>query len=187
MANDCCGVIRVVAKDKSVIDRLYNIFNYEDAEYHLYGCRYCSRLDNGIEEYGFWRSDFEVCGRYACSPFFYEENDENKLLIKEYPRKADGSFDTEHPIFGTSHITNLSYLSEELGFGCELYSEETSCGFCEHFLIDHNGEFVYNEVGDLSEVIPPNKNTKSDNDADIEYTYGIDGYMNFSNTKEIYR
>lgn len=185
--DECYGVIRVVSKDKATIDRLYKILNYKDSEYHLYGCRDCERLDNGIEENGFWRSDFEIVGRCSCAPFIYEEDNENKLYIKDYQRREDGSYDMDKPIYGSSHITNLCVLAQRLGFGCELYDEQSECAFCEHFAIDHNGEIVYAEDGDYNEVFPLDENGEPNYDAECKFVYGIDGYMDFSKAEEIYR
>lgn len=70
MANDCCGRLMVVAKDKETIDRLYKILLYEDSEYCLSGCRYVEmelkpRLKNDL-----WYALFDVSGAWNCSKFF---------------------------------------------------------------------------------------------------------------------
>lgn len=185
MANDAFGTMRVVAKDKATLERLENIMNYKDSEFFVYRVRAFARLGDGFQKDGLFAQDYEVDGAWDCQHFFSKAEDEKELLVKGFEKGADGRENPEKPIYGTAHLTNLVNLSQKLGFGCELYSEEPNSCFCEHILCNHLGECNI-ETGDYDEKYPLDEDGEPDENAEPEIVYGIDNFNDLSYPNEIY-
>ena len=185
MANDCCGTMRVVAKSKDTLARLVKIMTYKDDEYFVSRVRGFSELTKPFEKDGLWIQDFEVDGAWDCERFFSTTENKNELVIIGYEKDENGETDGDKPIYGTAHLTNLVKLTEALGFGCELFSEEPNCGFCEHILCNHLGECNV-ETDDLDVKYPLDEDGNEDDTAEPEMVYGIDGFYEYSYPNEIY-
>ena len=167
MANDCCGVLKVVSKNKDVIERLKKIFNYEDDEYCLYRVRNFEE-EGGMYEDGEWFvQDFFIDGAWSCEPFLnYGNNPEDKLVI-DFEKDDNGQKDYTKKIYGRAHFTDLSHLAKVLGFGCEFWTEEPGMMFAEHGLVNCDGHYEY-DTADY-EISYPEKE-----DGDYDYDHPIE-------------
>jgi hypothetical protein len=176
MANDCCGRLKVVAKDKETIDRLYKILQYEDNEYCLSGCRFVEmtitpRLD---EDNNLWYAFFDVSGAWNCSRFF--DNGD---------RPTEKLYDREKQYYVNAHYTDLTHLAEKLNFGCELFACEAGNAFCEHCAVDHFG--TYNTESDEYRLdFPKDENGEEDFDAKPTEIIGLSNFMEFADCEQIY-
>lgn len=185
MANDCSGVLRVVSKNRETLDRIFKILNYEDDEYCLYRCRYVNKFGDTYEEDGLYVQDFAVSGAWSCSPFFdYGEHTEMRL-IAGYEKNEDGTTDFNKPIKGSAHFTDLCHLAKVLDFGCELFASEGGVGFCQHCIVNHEGEYDYEE-DNYSEIYPEDEDGEPIYDEEPEEDYGSMDFMKFSSVEEIY-
>ena len=70
MANDACGNLKVVAKNKKTLDRIFKILSYKDNEFCLYRCRDVQKEGEPFKDGKFWVQDFYVDGAWSCNPFF---------------------------------------------------------------------------------------------------------------------
>lgn len=185
MANDCYGTMRVVAKSKETLARLEKIMTYKDDEYFVSRVRGFSECGKPFENDGLWVQDYEVDGAWDCEQFFSTAENKDELAVVGYEKGDDGREDWDRPIHGTAHLTNLVKLTEALDFGCELFSEEPNCGFCEHILCNHLGECRV-ETDDLDVKYPLDEDGNEDDTAEPEIVYGIEGFNEFSYPNEIY-
>lgn len=185
MSNDAYGTMKVAAGKKETLDRLLRIMNYEDDEYYVDRVRLFAELGEPYEKNGLWCQDFEVDGCNDTEHFFSIEEDKGKLLVTGFEKKPDGSKDYDRPIHGTAHLTNLVELAKALDFGCEVFAEEPNCGFCEHILCDHLGD-VNVFTDDIDYKYPLDEDGKENEDAEPEVVYGITGFNDFSDEKDIY-
>jgi hypothetical protein len=154
--------MRVVAKDKAVLERLNRILKNEDEEFALAENR--GSLTAIISKDGeFFVSDMFVDGAWDCSEFLYHDDNPSEKVVKDMVWNPDrNDYDTT---YGTAHYTNLPHLAKTLGFGCEAWTSEPGCGFCEHWTVDHNGQFEYDK-GEYSVEYPEGEDGKPDMDAD---------------------
>lgn len=186
MSNDCCGVLKVIAKNKETLERIKNILNYEDDEYCLYRCKYAEPMGDAYEENDFWVQDFDVCGAWSCDTFFHYGNNEDEKVVVGCELGENGIDDYTKPIYGKAHFTDLCYLAKVLDFGCELFASESGCCFCSHHLTNHNGEMVYDEVGEYNMIYPEDEDGEPNYDDEPEEEFGIEGFMGFCSADEIY-
>ena len=177
MSNDCTGVMRVVSKNKETIERIVKILNYEDSEYALYRCKYAQKLGVMEEDGDFFVQDIEISGAWTCDQFFFYGDNPNDKVLEDV---VDGK-----KVYGTAHFTDLCHLATVLDFGCELFSEEWGCGFCDHFELNHNGE-IQHENGDFEANYPEDENGEPNYDAEPDLCYGIDGYGEYCDNDCIY-
>lgn len=175
MANDCCGRMKVVAKEKETIDRLYKILQYEDSEYCVSGCRFVEMsLEPRLDDNNLWYAFFDVSGAWDCSRFF--DNGD---------RPTEKLYDREKQEYGTAHYTDLTHLAEKLNFGCELFACETGNAFCEHCAVDHFGCY-YTESDDYRLEYPKDENGEEDFNAEPTEIIGLSNYMEFADCEDIY-
>ena len=187
MANDCCGVLKVVSKNRETLLKVRDILEYSDDDYCLYRCRYSQPMDKEpFKDGDYWVWDFDVSGAWSCNPFFtYATEGNNDKLIEGYEKDENGRENYDKPIYGTATFTNLCNLAPILDFGCELYCSEPGMGFCQHFTVTHNGEY-HEEDGDYTLDYPEGEDGEPDYDQEPTEEFGIDGFMNFSFADEIY-
>jgi hypothetical protein len=164
-----------VSKDKSALERLIKIMRYEDEEYYIYRC--FSAVDNEIEENdGLYSVLIDGDVAWSCRRWFEGKEDVNDKIVLKYD-------DDMKEIYGTSHYISLDLLCEKFGIGVELFSEESGNCFQEHYLVNHEGEIVFNEsVEWTQEWYDENNNLL---DKPIEKG-GFEYYLNFSGIEEIY-
>lgn len=186
MANDCIGTLKVVAKDKGALKRVFKILNYEDEEFFLSRCRECSAPSDPYEENGFWVQDFEVDGAWNCGRFFATDEKIDEKRILDYEKDANGKRDFNNPIYGTAHLTNLCAVAKALDCGFELYASECGCCFWEHYSANHNGDLVVAESGDYNITYPEDENGEENYDEDPTEEFDIDYYGEFANAEKIY-
>ena len=183
MANDCYGTMRVVAKDKSVLERIFKIMQNEDKEFTLAKNRGTTQMTPITQNGEFFSCDMDVDGAWDCSEFLYHDDDPKKLecISQIYVPEKNGY---EYK-YGTAHYTNLPHLAKTLGFGCEAFTTEPGCGFCEHWAVDHNGNFNYDE-GAYSLEYPEGENGEPDYDAEPKEEIGLDNFMEFNEAGDIW-
>ena len=163
MANDCCGVLKVVSKNKDVIERLKKIFNYEDEEYCLYRVRDFQDYEGMYEDGDYFVQDFIIDGAWSCEPFLnHGDCPDKKLCLKEVYN--DGKWEKE---YGRAHFTDLSHLAKVLGFGCEFWTEEPGMMFAEHGLVNCDGHYEY-DTADYEISYPKKEDGHYDYDHPIE-------------------
>ena len=191
MANDCCGTMRVVSKDKKAIERLRAIINYEDPEYFCYRCRAFDLVEDVDEIDGFYVADFAFDVAWSSEPWFDNGDHPDKLIVNDYEKNSNGTKKidpmTNEPIaiHGTAHLTDLNTICKVLKIGLELYSTEPGCCFCEHRSINSEGETIWNETDDYNLVYPENENGEPDYDKEPEEQTDMD-LWNFGTPDEIY-
>ena len=160
MANNCPYNMRVVAKDKAAIERLYNIMRYRDSEYYLYRV-FSVEKDETEEDGDLFVADFFGDVAWGCSPWIYDETDKTK-------KSATGA-----------HYSNLLEICADLNVGVEIFAEEEGIGFQQHFRVDRRGEIDISESADWS--------CEYNEDGEpISQTGGLEGYMDWSYCSEIY-
>jgi len=183
MANDCCGTMRVVAKDKSVLERIFKIMQNEDEEFILAKNRGTIEMTPIKQDGEFFTCDMDVDGAWDCSEFLYHEDDPKKLkcISQTYvPEKKDYVCE-----YGTAHYTNLPHLAKLLGFGFEAFTTEPGCGFCEHWSGNSEGEFDYDKA-EYSLEYPEGEDGEPDYDAEPEEEIGLGGFMDFCDPESIF-
>lgn len=178
MANDACGNLKVVARNKETLDRIFKILSYNDDEYCLYRCRDVQKNGEPFKDGGFWVQDFFVDGAWSCNPFFNHKDNPNEKLIIGYEKDEQGMDDFDKKIYGTAHFTNLCHIAKILDCGFELYDNEPGCCFWEHFMCNHNGELVCDESGKYD--------LDYGNNGEPVEEYDIDYYNDFAFSDEIY-
>lgn len=185
MSNSCCGILKVVSKNEKVFERLEKILNYKDDEFCLYRCKFAEMINKPFKDGEYWVCDFSVDGAWSCRPFF-ENGDcvESKLVIG-YEKTDEGHANFNKPIEGTAHFTDLCHLAKVLDFGCELYASEMGCEFCEHFIVNHEGEYDCEE-GEYRCIYPEDENGEPIYDEEPEEEFDIENFMEFSFSDEIY-
>lgn len=175
--------MKVVAKDKAVLERVFKIMQNEDEEFILAKNRGTNEMYSIKEENGFFSCDMDVDGAWDCSEFLYHEDDPKKLKVVEQvynPEKKD--YDCK---YGTAHYTNLPHLAKLLGFGFEAFTTEPGCGFCEHWCGNHLGEFDYDKA-EYSLEYPEGEDGEPDYDAEPNEEIGLDGFMEFGDSEYIF-
>lgn len=185
MSNSAFGVIRVVAKSKDTLDRLEKILTYKDNEFFVYRCSFFGAFSCVSEHNGLFVRDYEIEGANDCEHLFASEEDKDDLLFLGYEKDENGQENLEKKIYGTAHRTNLVELAKTLDFGCELFSEEPSCAFCEHILCNHLGE-VDVELGDYIEEYPLDENGEPDESAEPTISHTIQNFNELGEAGEIY-
>lgn len=183
MANDACGNLKVVAKDKNTLDRIFKILSYNDEEFCLYRCREVQTSSLPYKDGEFWVQDFFVDGAWSCSQFFNHGDNPNMKLVIGYEKDSNGRDDYDKKIYGTAHFTDLCHIAKILDCGFELYDNEPGMCFWEHFSCNHNGELTCDESGkyELSQI------ENDDGDViDNHEDYDIDYYNDFAFSDEIY-
>ena len=143
MSNDCCGNLKVVAKNKETLDRIVKILKYEDSEFGIYRCKDAQDSES-YKDGDLWVKDIFVDGAWNCQQFFnYGNRPNSKFVVK-----------TENGKEITAHYTDLCYIAKTLDCGFELYSTEPGMGFCEHLacnrfgkMIDESSDYECDEFG----------------------------------------
>jgi len=150
MANDCCGTMRVVAKDKSAIDRFEKIMQYEDDEFFCYRVFEFERTSIA-KEGDLWVAEFSIDVAWSSHTWFHDKDKPNEHIIKGYEKTKvtlpSGEVitrdDWTKPIHGTAHYTSVAHLCKVLKIGVELWTTEPGCGFEEHAMVDSLGRMKY--------------------------------------------
>lgn len=136
MANNCFYQIKAVAKNKEALERLVQIMQYKDSEYFIYRCFEAEA--NIYKDGDFYVADISGDVAWSCSKWFATEENKGELIVLEY----DNEF---NPTYGTAHYISLDLLCKKFGIGIELFSEESGFQFQEHYLVNSNGDFEFNE------------------------------------------
>lgn len=153
MANDCCGTMRVVAKDKPAIERFERIMQYEDDEFFCYRVFQFERAEM-FEENGLWIAEYATDVAWGSDKWFRDSDNPNKKIRIGYNKKTyhreDGTSyvadDWDSPVYGTAHYTSVTHLCKVLGIGVELWTTEPGCGFEEHAMVDSLGRMKYDSA-----------------------------------------
>lgn len=148
MANNCTGFMKVVSKDPKVFARLVRILDSEDSIYVLRGSDGCTAMSPVTGRGGLYAALFSLCGRWSCEQFVTQKDAPDDKVVVEY--SYDGATGETSCRYGTAHYTGLPFLAKKLGFGCEAWTCEEGCGFCEHWRIDHTGFMSVFETGNYS-------------------------------------
>ena len=131
MSNDCCGNLKVVAKNKETLDRIVKILKCEDSEFGIHGCKGVDDSES-YKDGDLWVKDIFVDGAWNCQQFFNYGNCPNsKFVVK-----------TENGKEITAHYTDLCHIAKTLDCGFELYSTEPGMGFCEHLACNRFGKMI---------------------------------------------
>lgn len=157
MANDCCGTMRVVSKDKGAIERFERIMQYKDDEFFCYRVFEFERTSIA-KEGDLWVVDYATDVAWGSDKWFHDEDNPYKKIRIGYNKKTyyreDGTSyvadDWNSPIYGTAHYTSVTHLCEILKIGVELWTTEPGCGFEEHAMCDSIGRMKY-KTADYSE------------------------------------
>lgn len=181
MANNCCGVMRVVSKSKETIDRFERIMHYEDGEFFCYRVFQFEKCDETYEDDGFYYADFATDVAWASDKWFYDEDDPNVKIVIDYTKDGDPK-----PIYGTAHRTSVTHLAAALGFGVELWATEPGCGFAEHATCTSQGDFRY-ETEKYAETYPEGEDGETDYCAEPTVFNGFGSeFGDFMSAEEIY-
>ena len=184
MANDCCGVMKVVAKNREAIKRLFEIMDYKDPEYFCYRVRGIgipcnSDLEAAIKQDGdLFVCDFETDAAWSSERWFNGEENPECLVCTGYDKQMK-------EIYGTAHIISIDRLCKKLGLAVELYATEPGMCFCEHFLVNHDGDVITNDSADYVLVYPEGADGEPDYDQEPEEQTDMD-LWNYSSAKEIW-
>lgn len=157
MANDCCGTMRVVSRDKGAIDRFEKIMQYRDDEFFCYRVFEFERTSM-FEEDGYLVAEYSTDVAWGSDKWFRDsDNPDEKIRIgynkKTYYREDGTSYvadDWDSPVYGTAHYTSVTHLCKALGIGVELWTTEPGCGFEEYAIVDSLGRMTY-QTADYSE------------------------------------
>ena len=143
MSNDCCGNLKVVAKNKETLDRIVKILKYEDPEFGIYRCKVAQDSES-YKDGDLWVKDIFVDGAWNCQQFFNYGNCPNRKFVVK----------TENGKEVTAHYTDLCHIAKTLDCGFELYSIEPGMGFSEHLacnrfgkMIDESSDYEYGDDG----------------------------------------
>jgi len=172
MANNVHYYIKAVAKDKSSLERLYKIMNYEDSDYCLYRVRgataidhdECFDCDGSDEEYLNWL-DADMSEPVAVQDAIYEDEGDGYIQDDDYLAyfcliimgdvawSASPWFNGEDKPEeladnGTAHLTSLNVIAKELGVGIELWGHEEFSTFQQHFIMNAKGKMAVAETKD---------------------------------------
>ena len=184
MANDCCGIMKVVAKNPDSIKRLMSIMKYEDPEYFCYRVRDVGvqgniPLDKAIEKDGdLYVCDFETDAAWQSGPWFDGTDDPGRLVVTGYGKGMK-------EIYGTAHLISIDRLCKKLGLAVELYATEPGCSFCEHYLVNHVGDVIISDIADYELVFPDGEDGEPDYDQEPKEETDMD-LWNFASPSEIY-
>lgn len=164
MANNCCYSMRAVSRSKENLERLVSIMKYKDNEFFIYRC--FSAVDEEIQEDGNLNSLMIIgdCA-WSCEKWFESKEDFNDISKTN------------------AHYITLDLLCKKLDIGIELYSVETGNCFQEHYLVNHNGEFIYNESVEYYENWADEKGNEL---VEPIPTGGFDDFEVFASAEEIY-
>ena len=180
MANYCRGILKVVTKNKDVIERIKRIFNYEDDEYCLHHVHDFQDYGEMYEDGDYFVQNFIIAAPWLCEPFLnHGDFPDKKLCIKKVYK--DGKWNRE---YGTAHFTDLSHLATVLGFGCEFWTEDGMM-FAEHGLVKSDGHYEY-DIADYEISFPKKKDGDYDYDNPIEKSGFGEGWKDWMYAKEIY-
>ena len=131
MSNDCCGNLKVVAKNKETLDRIVKILKCEDSEFGIYRCKDADDSES-YKDGNLWVKDIFVDGAWNCKQFFnYGNRSDSKLVIRSENGKEI-----------CAHYTDLCHIAKVLDCGFELYSTEPGMGFCEHLACNRFGKMI---------------------------------------------
>ena len=164
MANNCFYTMNAVAKDKAVLERLLDIMNYRDNEYCIYRC-FSADMVGETEEDGFYRMEISGYVAWSCTHWFDHE--------EELGNKGSTG----------AHYVTLDILCRKLGIGIELFSEECGCQFQEHYMVDHNGNVLWNERVEWTQEWEDEDGNELDEPIE---TGGFDYYCQFDDSACIY-
>jgi hypothetical protein len=164
MANYCRYSLVAVSPKKESLEKLISIMKYKDDEFYIYRC--FSAVDEEIDKDNELYTVMIVgdCA-WSCERWFESTEDFNDISKTN------------------AHYITLDLLCKKLDIGIELYSVETGNCFQEHYLVNHEGEFIYNESVEYYE----NWADENGNElVDPIPTGGFDDYEVFASAKEIY-
>ena len=150
MANDCCGTMRVVSRDKGAIERFEKIMQYKDDEFFCYRVFEFERTSIA-KEGDLWVAEYSTDVAWSSDKWFHDSDNPKEKIISGYNKKTyyreDGTSyvadDWDSPIYGTAHYTSVTHLCKVLGIGVELWTTEPGCGFEEHAMADSLGRMKY--------------------------------------------
>ena len=186
MANDCCGTMRVVSKDRGAIDRFEKIMQYKDDEFFCYRVFQFSRFDEYIDG-EFYVADFSTDVAWGSDKWFQDSDEPKERIVIGYEKKViavcpDGSErtckDYDKPIYGTAHYTSVTHLCKVLGVGVELWTTEPGCGFEEHAICDSLGRMSYSTAEYREEC--------TDDGEVIGEKHGFENFGDWLSASEIY-
>lgn len=177
MANDCFYSMIAVSKDKSALERLIKIMEYKDDEYFIYRCFSVSNGENIEKENDYYYVDITGEVAWSCTHWFETKEDKDCLIALGWDKE------TGKEINGTAHYISLDLLCKKLGIGVEVFSQESGCCFQEHYLVNHDGTFVFNESTNWELNWCDENGDELDEPIEIG---GFDYYEEFSSVEEIY-
>jgi hypothetical protein len=164
MANCVPYTLKVVAKDKEILERLFKIMNYHDKEYYIYRV-----YDVDVEE-----DEPEFVNGYYVQTFFGNVAWGASPWINDKEDKEDKESETG------AHYTTLVELAKKFDFGFELFYCDEKMMYQKYWRVNHLGHVVDAEYVDNWEV------TTNDETGEIEETGGLDYYEEFSEPKEVF-
>lgn len=174
MANICFYKMKAVAKNKEALERLIKIMQYRDSEYFIYRC--VKAEVNIYKDEDFYVADISGDVAWSCSEWFATQENKDELLVLDYDFK-------DSTIYGTAHYISLDLLCKKFGIGIELFSEASECQFQEHYLVNSNGDFVFNECEHWEQEWYDENDNLLNNPIE---SGGIECYGCFNYPKEIY-
>lgn len=181
MANNCCGVMRVVSKSKGTIDRFERIMLYKDEEFFCYRVFQFEKMDDTQKDGDLYYADFLTDVAWGSSKWFFDKDSPDELIVLGHENN-----DWSKPIHGTAHYTSVTHLAAVLGFGVELWASEPGCGFAEHATATSKGESNY-ETKEYTETYPKDENGDEDYSEEPTVHNGFgDEFDVFSSAEEIY-
>lgn len=187
MANDCCGTMRVVAKDKSAIDRFEKIMQYEDDEFFCYRVFQFERFDDALYDGdGYWVAEYSTDVAWGSDKWFHDDDSPYEHIVKGHKmvkvKLSNGKEvereDWDNPIYGTAHYTSVRHLCEMLKIGVELWTTEPGCGFEEHATCDSLGRIDY-KTAEYSEEY-------TDDGEFVGEKHGFEDFGDWLSASEIY-
>lgn len=163
MANCAPYTLKVVAKDKATLERLFKIMNYKDAEYYIYRV-YDVDVSEDEPEFidGYYVQTFFGDVAWGASPWITDKEDKENV-------SETGA-----------HYTTLVELAKKFDFGFELFCCDEAMMFQEYWRVNHLGRVVDEEHVDDWEV------ATNDETGETEETGGLDYYEEFSEPKEVF-
>ena len=172
MANCCLYEMCAVSKDENALKKLLDIMQYKDNDYYIYRC--WSAEGEIYKDGDYYIVNLTGDVAWSCSNWFGSVEDKNDLIIKN---------ENGNEVRGTAHYITLDLLAKKLGIGIEVYAEESGCCFQEHYLVNHLGEFIFNETEEWQEIWCDDDGNELDEPKEIG---GFDYYGEFSSFDEIY-
>lgn len=173
MANNCYYVLKAVAKDEETLKRLVRIMNYEDDEFFIYRCFQAIEGEIKKEDNGLFSIIIDGDVAWSCTHWFE--------TVEDFDSKNENLDGT---LVNNSHYISLDLLCEKLGIGLEVWSQESGCGFEEHYIVNRKGEIVINEEESWSQDWWDEEND-CEREEPIE-TGGFEDWGSFCFANEIY-